>query len=323
MIDLKLVHKGSTKDVYQSGENYLFRFSDRYSVFDWGEMPDQLSQKGLSLARFTKKVYARLSQAQIKHHLLAAACGEDEIVVTPFEVIREQLPTMPNKENIFVPLEVIFRLGVAHGSSLTKRFKTLDDWKKAGFDRAYQELEFFSEPKVEFTTKLERFDRPLTHIEAQKLAGLNSDEWSNLLTTTQKIALELKNIFSRHEICLWDGKVEFALGSSKNGSREIVLVDSIGPDELRLTKEGVLLSKEVIRQYYKNSQWYQQLDLVKTKYGEKFKAHISPPEPMSPEFKAAVEELYTLLPDLIDQDQHGPAAAKLSQLLPRLKGHWS
>ena len=323
MTEPKLVHKGSTKDVYQSGDHYLFRFSDRYSVFDWGEMPDHLHNKGLALAKFTKAIYRKLSQAGIKHHLINADCGDNEILVKPYEVIREQLEQMPAKANIFVPLEVIFRLGVARGSSLLKRFKTIDDWKDAGFDRSYQELEFFSEPKVEFTTKLERFDRPLTHAEAKKLAGLNQVEWINLITTTQRIALELKNIFSRHEICLWDGKVEFAVGDYQGENREIVLVDSIGPDELRLTKDGVLLSKEVIRQYYKNSEWCQKLDQVKSKHGEKFKDFISAPDPLSREFKSAVEELYTVLPELIDQEENSPSALRLSKLLPRLNGHVS
>jgi phosphoribosylaminoimidazole-succinocarboxamide synthase len=321
MPELKLVHKGSTKDVYQSGENYLFRFSDRYSVFDWGEMPDHLNEKGKGLAQFTKNIYARFEKQGIRHHLINAACGENEIIVCPFEVIRGKLASMPDKENIFVPLEVIFRLGVAKGSSLLKRFKSESDWKAAGFDRAYQELEFFNEPKVEFTTKLERFDRPLTHAEAKALAGLNETEWANLVLTTKNIALEMKNVFQEYGISVWDGKVEFAVGERKNGAREIILVDSIGPDELRLTKEGVLLSKEVIRQYYRSSEWYKKLDEVKAKHGEKFKDFISPPEPLSKEFKNAVEELYQVLPALISGDE--TASFRLQKLLPRLKGHWS
>lgn len=321
MHDLKLVHKGSTKDVYQSGDNYLFRFSDRYSVFDWGEMPDHLANKGRGLAQFTKNIYARFEEKGIRHHLQNVPCGENEIVVRPFEVIREKMESMPNKENIFIPLEVIFRLGVARGSSLLKRFKSEADWKQAGFDREYKELEFFSEPKVEFTTKLERFDRPVTHAEAQKLAGLNAMEWKNLIMTTQKIAMEMKNVFVEHGIALWDGKVEFAVGRNIDGARSIILVDSIGPDELRLTKEGVLLSKEVIRQYYRSSAWYKQLDEVKQKHGENFKDFISPPEPLSKEFKSAVEELYQVLPELISGNQS--ATLRLQKLLPRLKGHSS
>lgn len=304
MASSQLVHQGSTKDVYQLGSEYLFRFSDRYSVFDWGEMPDHLEGKGAALALFTKTIYKILGDKGISHHLLPVSCGENEIVVKPFRVIRDVTP-VPREENTFIPLEVIFRLGVAKGSSLLKRFPG-----------QYQENQMFDRPMIEFTTKLERFDRPLTHAEARELAQLNETEWSNLLATTEKIALTLKDIFSTSGITLWDGKVEFAAGTGIN--REIILVDSLGPDELRLSKDGVQLSKEIIRQYYKSSDWYARLDETKKKYGEKFKEYISPPEKMNREFKRAVEEMYHLLPDLLTPST--TSQLKLQKLLASLKG---
>ena len=48
---------GSVKDLevlespYESKEGRgIFHFSDRYSVFDWGEMPDNIKNKGAALA---------------------------------------------------------------------------------------------------------------------------------------------------------------------------------------------------------------------------------------------------------------------------------
>ncbi|MES2527580.1 MAG: phosphoribosylaminoimidazolesuccinocarboxamide synthase [Bdellovibrionota bacterium] len=300
----KLVHKGSTKDVFQLGENYLFQFSDRYSVFDWGEMPDHLEGKGIALADFTKKMYAILGQRGVSHHLQSVPCSSNEIVVKPFRVVRDQ-KIMPKEENIFVPLEVIFRMGVAKGSSLLKRFPG-----------QYVENQMFDKPMIEFTTKLERFDRPLTHEEAKEISNLNDVEWKNLIETTEKIAMTLKETFAFGEITLWDGKVEFAAGTGFN--REIVLVDSIGPDELRLTKDGVQLSKEIIRQYYKGTEWQMRLDETKRKHGEQFKDYISPPEKLNREFKSAVEEMYKLLPDLLENST--TAQLKLQKLIPKLKG---
>jgi len=49
----KLIYQGSVKDVWQSpeGEHKLwFEYTDDYSVFDWGKMPDTISRKGASLA---------------------------------------------------------------------------------------------------------------------------------------------------------------------------------------------------------------------------------------------------------------------------------
>ena len=266
-----LVHKGSTKDVYQKGDHYLFRFSDRYSVFDWGEMPDHLEGKGSALAKFTDILYAVLSKNGIKHHLLNAQ--DNEIEVTPFSVVRDG-SSISGKENVFIPLEVIFRMGFAKGSSLRKK-KTMEEWTSTGYDRAYSELEMFKTPMIEFTTKLERFDRPLTHGEARDLSGLNEEEWKSLLHVTQSVAMILKTEFEKSGITLWDGKIELAAGKFNGSSREIILVDSIGPDELRLTRNNIQLSKEIIRQYYRQTEWYSHLERVKEKHGENFKEFIS------------------------------------------------
>ena len=311
-----LIHKGSTKDVYKRGENYLFRFSDRYSVFDWGEMPDQLEGKGVALARFTKAIYQYLEGKGVKHHQVYEACLENEIIVKPFEVIRDTA-SLINKENVFIPLEVIFRIGVAKGSSLLRRFKTLEDWKNAGFSKAYEELEIFDQPVVEFTTKLERFDRPLTHQEARDLSGLSESEWKNLISLTVKIAESLKELFNAADITLWDGKIELAAGKYLNNEREIILVDSIAPDELRLTRNGVQLSKEVIRQHYRESSWYLKLDDVKNKHGAGFKDYISPPPQLPKEFKRAVEDMYSALAGIVEK---GPESElNLQKVMPKLR----
>lgn len=300
---MKLVHKGSTKDVYSVNNKYLFKFSNRYSVFDWGEMPDHIPHKGEALALFAKKTYQDLEKQGIKTHLIDEKVGADEMLLTPFEVIRD-VKQMPVKENIFVPLEVIFRLGVAKGSSLLKR------------SSSYKEGDRFQEPMVEFTTKLERFDRPLDHKEAREISNLNDKEWSALIGTTQKIALRLNTLVSNLGIELWDGKVEYALGQFKDDAREIILVDTIGPDELRLTKNGVLLSKEIIRQFYRKSSWYTKLEEVKTTHGESFKDHIEAPDKLPEDFKLQVEKLYTILAESISTQD----STRLDKVIENLRG---
>lgn len=309
----KLIHKGSTKDVYSHGENYLFRFSDRYSVFDWGEMPDHLDGKGSALAVFTKNIFTKLQDAGISHHLLNEQCKDNEIVVKPFEVFRDG-SSLALKKNFFLPMEIIFRMGFAKGSSLSKRMKCKEDWINAGFDREYTELEMFHEPMIDFTTKLERFDRPLTHEEARSLAGLSDTEWTALLNTTKKIASNLKEIFARNDITLWDGKIELAL----DNNREIILVDSIGPDELRLTKNGIQLSKEIIRQHYRQTDWYGTMESAKAKHGADFKEYVHAPPKLPKEFKSSVEELYEVLSLCVTDPVAGEF--KLKRVMSRLKG---
>ena len=52
---------------------------------------------------------------------------------------------------------------------------------------------------------------------------------------------------------MWDGKFEFGFGQD----RELIVVDSIGPDELRLTFENLKLSKECLRDFYRATPWFE------------------------------------------------------------------
>ena len=62
-----LMYEGSVKRIYSSGassesasENLLFEFTNDYSVFDWGKMPDTIPHKGQALARLTSSLYEKL-----------------------------------------------------------------------------------------------------------------------------------------------------------------------------------------------------------------------------------------------------------------------
>lgn len=61
-----VIYRGSVKNVRGevSLENFLFEFSDRYSVFDWGEMPDCLEGKGTSLAVMGKVFFKLLENSK-------------------------------------------------------------------------------------------------------------------------------------------------------------------------------------------------------------------------------------------------------------------
>jgi phosphoribosylaminoimidazole-succinocarboxamide synthase len=75
---------------------------------------------------------------------------------------------------------------------------------------------------------------------------------------------ELEQLFQSFGVKLWDGKLEFSFGKSlSSDQRELRLVDSIGPDELRLTYEGLPLSKEFLRQIYGDSPWAQAVKKAK------------------------------------------------------------
>jgi len=73
--------------------------------------------------------------------------------------------------------------------------------------------------------------------------------------------------------------------------RSFMLVDSIGIDELRLLIDGKSFSKEFLREHYKNSNWYKNLEEAKKEAnmrGLDFKKlcvekYHSSPAPLPPE----------------------------------------
>ena len=78
------------------------------------------------------------------------------------------------------------------------------------------------------------------------------------------LAYKLKEIFEDLGIFLWDGKFEFAFAEGGRGERDFMLVDSIGPDELRLSYDGVQLSKQNLRNFYRGGDWHRAVGKAKT-----------------------------------------------------------
>jgi phosphoribosylaminoimidazole-succinocarboxamide synthase len=280
-----LLYKGSTKDIFaRTGEEYLFRFSDRYSIFDWGEMPDNIKGKGESTAQLTSFIYNYFQKkVGIPTHIIKKGNHEDELVVRKFTVpAAHSIQTFYQKrpEEAFVPLEVIFRQGVPRGSSLLERGQ-------------YFEGQIFSKPMIEFSTKLESLDRLLSDKEAMEISGMNSEEFDRLKSNAVLLANALKELVEENGFVLWDGKFEFAFIADKNPLlRNFMLVDSISLDELRLTYQGFSLSKEILRQIYKKTNWYQEMRNAKLKNAENFRSICSKPDVLNVKTKLLIQELY-------------------------------
>ncbi len=161
--------------------------------------------------------------------------------------------------------------------------------------------EWFSQPVIEFFTKLESKDRLLTNDEAVRLAQLPETQFESLLELAKDIALALHVLFAEQHLELWDGKLEFIFD---NQSGELLLADSIGPDELRVLYKGVHFSKELLRQYYRPSAWYQSLSKAQKLAAQKGKEEWQDicrdelnqsPEKLSPTVKKIADQLYGVL----------------------------
>mgnify|MGYP003669574123 CR=1 FL=1 len=289
----EILYRGSVKDIRAGFEkdDLIFQFSDRYSVFDWGEMPDTLPEKGAALAMLAWLFFDLLKQRGINSHMTAlldqngaALSGEDIFTqktpllsVEKMDVLRPAEKSENGKLSFdysaydtkpagcLVPLEVIFRYAVPEGSSLLKRAGDADYCKSLGLDTPPKAGDVFAAPVIEFSTKLENYDRYLTYDEAQKISGMNDAEFSKLQRQMKTAAATLHGLFADIGIDLLDGKLEFGFAkeTDADGNRNFVLIDSIGPDELRLTYNGTQLSKEVLRKFYRGSDWEQAVEKAK------------------------------------------------------------
>ncbi|MCO4795214.1 MAG: hypothetical protein KC493_15965 [Bacteriovoracaceae bacterium] len=354
---LPLLHTGSVKNILGvRGESpYVFEFSDRYSVFDWGAMPDDLTDKGECLAAMaqlffrkfgdkefwtdwnpTPELFKRYPLAEnillelrkygVDHHCIGLVDRENKevkegtltnaLAVEPVHVPKVGYDTnsgnwdyteyKSNPVKTLVPLEAIFRFGVPEGSSLMKRVKDPEYLKEIGLTKEPMPGDLFDFPVIEFSTKLETTDRYISLEEAQTISNMNNKEFDRIRGLCILLSLRLKDMFDSIGIKLWDGKFEFAFSEMKdsNGDRVIQLVDSIGPDELRLTYNGVQLSKENLRRFYRNSEWHKSVEQAKgiakdrneKDWKEICKSELQKtPENLSPEVREAASMMYKTL----------------------------
>lgn len=300
------VYKGSSKNVIiPASETFaVFEFTNRYSIFDWGEMPDLLEKKGESLAMTGALFFELLTKKGIQHHFLGlvdenfndlpAGQTSNFMKVKAVEIIHPQKTEngydysayAQHPVNCLVPLEVIFRWGAPKGSSVLKRHPEIKEGTR------------FPRPIVEFTTKLEKGDRLLSRGEAMSIASLSEKEMQRLTDLTIQAATHLKDLVEVMGGELWDGKFEWAFTGTSH-EREFMMVDAIGLDEIRVTYQDQTLSKEFLRNHYRGSRWEKALIEAKKKAmpGEDFckicrEEFESAPEPLPASIRLAAEMMY-------------------------------
>jgi phosphoribosylaminoimidazole-succinocarboxamide synthase len=246
----------------------VFRFTDDYSVFDWGKMPDTIPRKGESLCTMGAYHFEVLDTNHVPTHYRGVlAAGDDEVVELgalenpPREmaISLTQVPDLPYEDgaydyetyheaagtNYLIPLEIVFRNTVPPGSSVRERYDPaefglgMDEWPEGGVE--------LPEPAVEFSTKFEAQDRYLAREEASEIAGRAA------LDRLEELALAVNHLLTRqaerggfvHE----DGKIECYYYEGT-----IAVADVCGTfDENRFSYDGQEVSKEVLREYYERT----------------------------------------------------------------------
>ncbi|WP_265110162.1 phosphoribosylaminoimidazolesuccinocarboxamide synthase [Halosolutus halophilus] len=217
-----------------------FVFTDDYSVFDWGKMPDQIPQKGASLCSMGAFNFELLESEGVPTHYRGVVersstdrrTASDEDVedgdVVPLADVENppremaidltQVPDLPHEgreydyeayhadagSNYLVPLEIVFRNRVPVGSSLRRRTDPADH----GLDLAEwpDEAVDLDDPIVEFSTKYEESDRYLDREEADSIAGeADIDDLESIAREVNRIVTEQADAAGLvHE----DGKIE-------------------------------------------------------------------------------------------------------------------
>ena len=289
-----IIHRGSVKNIRrdENSEDLFFEYTDGYSVFDWGTMPNMLNGKGRSLAAMADIFFNLLGSAKswknfkfadciqppllkklktqgLKHHGLGLVKEHPSLYkVKAVEILR---PTPIQNDGtlnwdyslyenwpsgVLVPLEVIFRFGLPSGSSFFERAKNKDYCQSLGLTREVREGDILERPIIEYSSKLETSDRYMSYDEASTISYLREKEFEQLHGLSIALAYKLKEIFENLGIFLWDGKFEFAFIEGERDFRDFMLVDSIGPDELRLSYNGIPLSKQNLRNFYMNGAWH-------------------------------------------------------------------
>ncbi|AEM56142.1 phosphoribosylaminoimidazole-succinocarboxamide synthase [Haloarcula hispanica N601] len=249
-----------------------FVFTDDYSVFDWGKMPDRIPDKGASLCTMGAYNFQLLEENHVPTHYEGVRLPDSDEVLdlgealsadaAPEEMVIEltQVPDLPFEdgrydydayhgaadENYLIPLEIVFRNRVGVGSSLRSRTEPADHG--LDYDTWPEEVVDLDEPIVEFSTKYEEQDRYLDREAADRIAGTAS------IDRLEELARAVNHIVTQQaaeaDLVHEDGKIECLYYDG-----EIRVADVVGTfDENRFSYGGQQVSKEVIRQYHKRTQ---------------------------------------------------------------------
>lgn len=302
--------KKAGPDIEGEGE---FVFSDRYSVFDWGEMPDLIEKKGSALCMLSSYFFELLEKNGIKTHFLGLVedgklkkfsqmkSPSNKMRVRVVRVIKPEYDSVKNSYdysvyrkkqlNYLIPLEVIYRNSLTEGSSIFKRVQNGQvTFRDLGYDHDPKPGETLKKPILDVSTKLEHTDRYLLWPEARSISGLDDGNMEKLKAAVLSVDSIITSACKKAKIENVDGKFEF--GVDLMG--DIIVVDVLGtPDECRFLSGNFHISKEFARRWYRKTPWFGEVENAKKTGGADWKKLVSaPPPPLPPELKQLLSQMY-------------------------------
>ena len=296
-----------------------FHFSDRYSVFDWGEMPDLIKNKGSALCLMGAACFENAEKKGIKTHYNGLV-QENKILHideldSPADIMDVKIVNVFRPKSFFenglkynysiysskmvnflIPLEIIYRNGLPEGASIFKRLKSgAVTYQELGLDHYPIPGEKLSPPILDVSTKLEDKDRYITWREAQEMVKLSDDELCEIKNVLSKVNSIISDMAKSAGLVNEDGKIELAFDEM----RRPMLVDVAGTlDECRFTMDEMHVSKEVARIWYRKTKWFADLTNAKELGVQRGVANwkslcVSTPPALDIELKGIIEDMYT------------------------------
>ncbi|RMF55512.1 phosphoribosylaminoimidazolesuccinocarboxamide synthase [Candidatus Woesearchaeota archaeon] len=271
-------------------------FSDSYSVFDWGKMPDDIPLKGAALCVMGAFNFEMLGRERLPSHYIGIvsngtrttidelAAPTNVMAVKVANVFRPKDKGCGNFDysffiehkgklnNFVVPLEVIYRNGAPAGSSLFRKIAELQEKSEDGNEELEALLgrfglteppnpgDLFPKRGYDFTTKFEPKDRVLSDSDAYLISGLLRDDFAALESLRNDAATIIGEHGKRVGLIDYDGKLEFVFADMP------VVADVFGTlDENRFFFNGEQVSKEFLRQWYKanDPEWVADVEQAK------------------------------------------------------------
>jgi len=197
--------RGKVKDIYElDSQELLFVFTDRVSAYDI-VLPSTIPRKGEVLCKLAAYWFNYL---QVPHHMVRVE-DANRMVVRRLKMI---------------PVECVVR-GYLYGSLYERLVKGEVNLPVKPINAGK-----LPEPYFDPTTKSEVKDEPVTVDQIVDEGWLDTEEITTLKERSVSIYKKMSERADKAGFILADLKIEFGFDDESN----IVLADSIGPDEFRL-----------------------------------------------------------------------------------------
>ncbi|HEY6949580.1 MAG TPA: phosphoribosylaminoimidazolesuccinocarboxamide synthase, partial [Nitrososphaeraceae archaeon] len=252
---MKFIHSGKVKDVYELDTKFLlFHFTDRVSAYDVPMITD-IKGKGEILCKFAEFWFQHLD---FNNHMVRLD-AKDKMVVKKLNMI---------------PLECVVR-GYLYGS-LYERYISAP--KLLDLDPKLKLASKLEEPIFDPTTKSKIHDIPISENQILGDKILTKNELSYVKDTSIRLYNQMSEKSKNAGFIMADVKFEFGKDPI---TEEIILADSLGPDEFRMWSIESYKAGEVQVSYDKQ---YLRDWLIKVGFKEKLKhaandgKKVTPPE---------------------------------------------